>query len=152
LSIVVVTGYAGQISVASAALAGFGSFIAAHGSSDWGMPFLACVALGTSAAVVLGVIIGAPAVRVRGVNLAIVTLGLSLAVEYMLLHQPRLTGEAVGLSIHHPSLFGFNLNPAKYPDRFAVLCVLVLVLGSLAVLNLRRGESGRRYVAVRANE
>jgi sulfate-transporting ATPase len=152
LSIVVVTGYAGQISVASAALAGFGSFIAARCSSDIHLPFLLCLLFGTIAAVALGVVIGAPAVRVRGVNLAIVTLGLSLAVENMILLEPRLTGGVDGLQIHNPSLFGLNLSPAAHPDRFAVLCVIVMAIGSLAVLNVRRGESGRRYLAVRANE
>ena len=66
LSMVVVTGYAGQISLAAAALAGFGSFIAAHLSSDWNLPFLACIVLGTLAAVILGVIVGAPTVKSPG--------------------------------------------------------------------------------------
>jgi sulfate-transporting ATPase len=152
LSIVVVTGYAGQISVASAALAGFGSFIAARTSSDLQLPFLICVLFGVVAAVLLSVIFGGPAVRVRGVNLAIVTLGLSLAVENMVLLEPKLTGGTDGLQVHNPSLFGYNLSPAAHPDRFAVLCVIAMALGSLAVLNVRRGESGRRYLAVRANE
>jgi ABC-type branched-subunit amino acid transport system ATPase component/ABC-type branched-subunit amino acid transport system permease subunit len=152
LSIVVVTGYAGQISVASAAFAGFGCFVAAQASHRWNVPFLVCLLLGTAAAVVLGVIFGAPAVRVRGINLAIVTLGLSLAVEYLVLTQPSLTGGDAGLSVGVPTLFGLNMNPTAYADRYAILCVVVLALGSIAVLNIRRGESGRRYVAVRANE
>lgn len=152
LSIVVVTGYAGQISIASAALAGFASFIAAHFSSDLGLPFIVCVLLGTVGAIVLGVIIGAPAVRVRGINLAIVTLGLSLAVENMVLDEPALTGRTNGLTVHSPVFFGLDLSPAAHPGRFAIFCAIVLALGSLAVFNIRRGESGRRYVAVRANE
>jgi sulfate-transporting ATPase len=152
LSVIVVTGYAGQISVASAALAGFGAFVAARSSSDLGLPFLLCVLLGTLSAIVLGLVIGGPAVRVRGVNLAIVTLGLSLAVENLILLQPAMTGGSDGVVISDASLFGIDLNPAAYPDRFAVLCLVVLALGAVAVLNLRRGESGRRYLAVRANE
>ncbi|XVQ14758.1 ABC transporter permease subunit [Spirillospora sp. CA-255316] len=152
LSVIVVTGYAGQISVASAALAGFGAFVAARSSSDLGLPFLVCVLLGTLSAIVLGLVIGGPAVRVRGVNLAIVTLGLSLAVENLILLQPAMTGGSDGVVISDATLFGIDLNPAAYPDRFAVLCLVVLSLGAVAVLNLRRGESGRRYLAVRANE
>lgn len=152
LSIVVVTGYAGQISVASAAFAGFGCFVAAQASNLWHVPFLVCLLLGTAAAVVLGVVFGAPAVRVRGINLAIVTLGLSLAVQYLVLTQPSLTGGDAGLAVGQPTLFGLNMNPTVYPARYAILCVVVLALGSVAVLNIRRGESGRRYVAVRANE
>lgn len=152
LSMVVVTGYAGQISVASAAFAGFGSFIAARTSSDVHFPFLVCILFGTIAAVLLGLVFGAPAVRVRGVNLAIVTLGLSLAVEDMVLTEPSLTGGVDGLGVASPSLFGLQLSPASHPDRFAVVCVVALAIGALVVLNVRRGESGRRYVAVRANE
>jgi sulfate-transporting ATPase len=152
LSIVVVTGYAGQISVASAAFAGFGSFIAAQASNLWHVPFLLCLVFGVAAAMMLGVIFGAPAVRVRGINLAIVTLGLSLAVEYLVLTQPSLTGGDAGLMVHSPVLFGWSVDPTVYPARYAILCAVILALGSVAVLNIRRGESGRRYVAVRANE
>lgn len=152
LSVVVVTGYAGQISIASAALAGFASFIAAHCSGDLGLPFIVCVLLGTLAAVILGIIIGAPAVRVRGINLAIVTLGLSLAVEDMVLNEPALTGQTNGITVRDPVFFGLDLSPAAHPERFAIFCAVVLALGTLAVLNVRRGESGRRYLAVRANE
>lgn len=152
LSVVVVTGYAGQISVACAALAGFGSFAAARASSDFHLPFLVCLLVGTVAAVVLGVAFGAPAVRVRGVNLAIVTLGLSLAVENLVLSQPKMTGGLDGLHIHRPNLFGLDLSPSAHPGRFACVCIAAFFLCGLAVLNLRRGEAGRRLLAVRANE
>jgi sulfate-transporting ATPase len=151
LSIVVVTGFAGQISVASAAFAGTGAFIAAR-CGVAGLPFLVCLLCGTASAVALGIAFGAPAVRVRGVNLAIVTLGLSLAVYDMVLTEPGLTGGLTGLIVPDPSLFGLDLSPAAHPQRFAIVCGLALALGCLAVLNLRRGVSGRRYVAVRANE
>ncbi len=151
LSIVVVTGYAGQISVASAAFAGFGAFIAARANGA-GLPFIVCVPFGTLAAVALGLVFGAPAVRVRGVNLAIVTLGLSTAVEDMILNEPGLTGGYNGLPVNNPSLFGLDVDPAAHPTRFAIVCGVGLALGCFAVLNIRRGVSGRRYVSVRANE
>jgi sulfate-transporting ATPase len=152
LSMVVVTGYAGQISVAAAAFAGFGAFVAARASSDWDLPFLVCILLGAVASVVLGVVFGGPAVRVRGVNLAIVTLGLSLAVENLVLLQPSLTGNVDGLVVRPPSIFGLEVSPGDTPHRYAVVCVVALALAALGVLNIRRGESGRRYLAVRDNE
>jgi ABC-type branched-subunit amino acid transport system ATPase component/branched-subunit amino acid ABC-type transport system permease component len=151
LSIVVVTGFAGQISVASAAFAGFGAFIAAL-CTGAGISFIFCVILGTLSAVAMGLVFGAPAVRVRGINLAIVTLGLSLAVEDMILNEPGLTGGYSGLPIHDASLFGLDLSPSAHPQRFAILCVVVLGLGCVAAFNIRRGVSGRRYVSVRASE
>lgn len=152
LSMVVVTGYAGQISVAAAAFAGFGGWIAARASGEWNLPFLVCLLLGALGSVVLGIVFGSPAVRVRGVNLAIITLGLSVAVENLVLLQPTLTGGVDGLIVEPASLFGYDISPGAHPDRYAVVCVVVLALAALAVLNIRRGESGRRYLAMRANE
>jgi ABC-type branched-subunit amino acid transport system ATPase component/branched-subunit amino acid ABC-type transport system permease component len=152
LSMVVVTGYAGQISVAAAAFAGFGAFVAARASSDFDLPFLACLLVAVAGSVLLGVLLGSPAVRVRGVNLAIVTLGLSLAVENLVLLQPSLTGNVDGLAVRAPTIFGFAVSAGEHPQRYAIVCVVALALAAVAVLNVRRGESGRRYLAVRANE
>jgi ABC-type branched-subunit amino acid transport system ATPase component len=54
--------------------------------------------------------------------------------------------------VQPPTLFGLDISPAGQPHRYAIVCVVGLALGVLAVLNLRRGEAGRRYLAVRANE
>lgn len=152
LSMVVVTGYAGQLSVGAAAFAGFASFVAARCTNDLHLPFLLCLLVGILAAIVMGFLFGAPATRVRGINLVIVTLGMTLAVEDLLLTQPSLTGGLDGLNVRSPSLFGLNVSPSAFPGRYALVCVAALTLASLAVLNIRRGVSGRRFLAVRANE
>src|SRR5262249_27984046 len=152
LAVVVGPGSAGQISGASAALAGIGSLAAARTVSDWHFPFAASIAAGVVAAIVVGIVFGGPAVRVRGVNLAIVTLGLSLAVEQVVLGRPSFTGGTDGLAVRAPSLFGFSLDPSAHPDRSAMLCMALVAAAGLIVLNIRRGVSGRRFLAVRANE
>jgi sulfate-transporting ATPase len=63
-----------------------------------------------------------------------------------------MTGGLDGLHIRRPNLFGLDLSPSAHPDRFAYVCIAAFVLCGLAVLNLRRGEAGRRLLAVRANE
>src|SRR5262249_41168978 len=50
------------------------------------------------------------------------------------------------------SLFGFSLDPSAHPDRYAMLCMALVAAAGLMVLNIRRGVSGRRFLAVRANE
>ncbi len=152
LSVVIITGYAGQISLAPFALAGVGSLVSAQAASTAGWPFLASIVVGVLAAVVVGLAIGVPALRVRGVNLAIATLGLSLLIEQAVLNAPRLTGGTAGLVVPPASVFGFTISPSLFPERYAIVCILIAVLAGVVTLNVRRGRSGRRFTAVRANE
>ncbi|MDP9094587.1 MAG: ATP-binding cassette domain-containing protein [Actinomycetota bacterium] len=152
LSVVVITGYAGQISLAPFALAGVGSLVSAQFASKIGWPFLPSIFAGVLASVVVGILIGVPALRVRGVNLAIATLGLSLLIEQAVLGAPVLTGGTAGLVVPPASIFGFQITPSLYPSRFAIACILVAALAALVTMNIRRGTSGRRFTAVRANE
>src|SRR4029079_1643338 len=70
LSVVVVTGYAGQLSLAQFALAGFGALVAGRLADVRGWPFLLALLAGVVATVPLGAIFALPAVRSRGINLA----------------------------------------------------------------------------------
>jgi ABC-type branched-subunit amino acid transport system ATPase component/branched-subunit amino acid ABC-type transport system permease component len=152
LSLVVVTGFAGQVNLAPMALAGAASLFAVRTAAYWNFPFPAAIVAGVVAAVLIGVVVGAPAVRVRGVNLAIATIGLALVLENAVLGSPDFTGGVTGIQVPSPAIGGFTLDPGAHPTRYAVFCVLCLALAALAVANVRRGRSGRRYVAVRANE
>jgi sulfate-transporting ATPase len=152
LSVTVVTGYAGQLSLAPFALAGVGSLIAARLAADAGMSFPLAVVIAALATMIVGAVMGAPAVRIRGVNLAIASLGLALLVEQSILVSPSLTNGVLGLQVPIPTLFGLDLDPGTHPERYALVALVVLVICCLSVANLRRGPSGRRYLAVRANE
>jgi sulfate-transporting ATPase len=152
LSIVVVTGYAGQISLAQLGLAGFGALVAARASQDWGVSFWLCLVIGVGATLPLSVLVGLPALRARGVNLAIVTLGLGLVIQDVVLSDPNYTGGLAGVTVGAPTIFGFSLDPELHPGRYAVLCILILAVCAAAVANLRRGRVGRQLIAVRGNE
>jgi sulfate-transporting ATPase len=152
LSIVVVTGYAGQISLAQLGLAGFGALVASRASQDWGLTFWLCLPIGVLATLPLSVLVGLPALRARGVNLAIVTLGLGLVIQDVVLSDPTYTGGLSGVTVGAPTIFGFNLDPEAHPGRYAVLCILILAVCAVAVANLRRGRVGRQLIAVRGNE
>jgi ABC-type branched-subunit amino acid transport system ATPase component/ABC-type branched-subunit amino acid transport system permease subunit len=152
LSILVLTGYAGQLSLAQFAIAGFGAFVAGRLMAADGFPFWLGILAGVAAAVPLGVLFAIPAVRTRGINLAILTLGLGTAIELILFDNQDLTGGVSGTIIKSPTLAGFNIDASPHPARYAFFVLACLLIVTLAVANIRRGRTGRRLIAVRTNE
>jgi ABC-type branched-subunit amino acid transport system ATPase component/branched-subunit amino acid ABC-type transport system permease component len=152
LSIVVLTGYTGQLSLAQFAFAGFGAWVGGRLLATTDIPFLLGVLIGIVATIPLGILFGLPAVRTRGINLAIVTLGLGSAVELVLFSNTDFTGGFGGTQIGEPTLFGLNINAAAHPTRYGLMALFCLVVVALIVGNIRRGRAGRRLIAVRTNE
>jgi sulfate-transporting ATPase len=152
LSLVVVTGYAGQLSLAQFALAGMGAWIAAALVANEGFSFEVAAFCGAVGAIPVGVLVGLPSLRTRGVNLAVATLGLALVIQAQVLANADRTGGLEGLQVGTPSLFGLDVDSLAHPERYAVLAVVCLLVVTVAVTNLRRGRAGRRLVAVRSNE
>ncbi len=152
LSIVVLTGYAGQLSLAQYAFAGFGAYVAGRLVAVYDIPFLLGLVAGVAATVPLGLAFGLPAVRTRGINLAIVTLGLGTTMELMLFRNRNYTGGVQGTQVGNPDLFGYDVGSITYPARYGIF-VLVMTLATVwMVSNMRQGRSGRRLIAVRTNE
>ncbi|MER5428058.1 branched-chain amino acid ABC transporter permease/ATP-binding protein [Streptomyces sp. NPDC002588] len=154
LSIVVVTGYAGQVSLAAYALAGTGAFIAGHAAADWGWPFELALVAGVLGTVPIGLLFALPAVRTRGVNLAIITLGLGTTLEAMVFQNTDLstTPGSDGIAVGKQTLFGVGISGIDHPQRYAAVVLVLFALATLVVANVRRSRTGRRLVAVRANE
>jgi sulfate-transporting ATPase len=152
LSIVVLTGYAGQLSLAQYAMAGFGAYVAGRLVAVFDIPFLLGLAAGVAAAVPLGLVFALPAVRTRGINLAIVTLGLGTAIELMLFRNRSYTGGVQGTQVGNPDLFGYDVGSTNHPERYGIFVLAMAVLAVWTVSNVRRGRSGRRLIAVRTNE
>ncbi|WP_328350957.1 branched-chain amino acid ABC transporter permease/ATP-binding protein [Streptomyces sp. NBC_00445] len=154
LSIIVVTGYAGQVSLAAYALAGTGAFIAGHVAADWGWPFELALLAGVLGTVPIGLLFALPAVRTRGVNLAIITLGLATTLETMVFQNTDLatTPGSDGIAVGKQTLFGISISGVDHPQRYATVVLVMFVAATLVVANVRRSRSGRRLVAVRANE
>ncbi len=151
-SIIVLTGYAGQISLAQWSLAGIGAWTAGRMVSDHEWPFWAALGFGVLATVFAGLVVALPALRTRGVNLAVVTIGLGVVIEAVIFKNADLTGGQNGTDIGDPTLFGIAINSIEYPARYATLVLIAVVLIGLMVSNLRRGRSGLRLLAVRSNE
>lgn len=151
-SLVVVTGYTGQISLAQMALAGIGGLIASWLYSSYGIPFELALLAGIVAVVPVGLVVALAGVRTRGVALAIVTLGLAFSLEAVIFTNNQFTGGPEGFSTDNPHFLGIAVGGLEYPARFATLTLVFLFLVGLAVANLRRGRAGRRLIAVRTNE
>jgi ABC-type branched-subunit amino acid transport system ATPase component/ABC-type branched-subunit amino acid transport system permease subunit len=152
LSVVVVTGYGGQLSLAQFALAGLAAWSSSRLVASAGFPFWAAAIAGIAATVPMGLVVALPALRTRGVNLAIVTLGLAEVVVGILLGNASFTGGLGGTFVGTPSLFGIDFGSQAHPARYATLALVLLVVCGLAAANVRRGTSGRRLLAVRGDE
>lgn len=152
LSLVVLTGLAGQVSLGQLAIAGFGGWVAARSSNLWGWPFPVVAALGVLAAVAVSVLFAVPSMRSRGVTLAVATLGLALAVQSVVFANPDLVGGFGGTRVEPPRLFGIDLRASTHPQRYATFVIVVFTLLALALVNLRAGRVGRRMLAIRSNE
>ncbi len=152
LSIVVLTGYAGQVSLAQYAIAGLGAFIAGRLASTTGVPFWACCLIGVLGAAPLGAICALPALRTRGVSLAVITLGIAVAINSMLFNNVNDTGGFQGTNVGFIHLFGLDIDSLSHPTRYAVFVFVLFVIAALGVANIRRGSVGRRMIAIRENE
>jgi branched-chain amino acid transport system permease protein len=174
LSFVVVVGYLGQISLAQLTFGGVAAYAAIRFFSNGekirpfdlfavqglDLPSPIAFVLGVGVAVVAGVLVGLPAVRVRGVQLAVVTITAVLAFEELHFRNAYWTqgGARSNTSIEFPVWFGADVSVQPIEggatDRwqFSVFLLAWVVALALGVANLRRGATGRRFLAVRANE
>jgi ABC-type branched-subunit amino acid transport system ATPase component/ABC-type branched-subunit amino acid transport system permease subunit len=152
LSLVVVTGMAGQLSVVQYTLAGIGALLATRAAISFGLPFSAALIVGVIGAMPIALLVGLPALRLRGVNLAVVTLAAAYVAQNLVFSNNHITGGYDGTPLPSPSLFGWSVDGILHPERFALLALAALVASALVVMNLRRGRAGRRMLAVRANE
>jgi branched-chain amino acid transport system permease protein len=161
LSLVVITGFVGQISVVQLALAGVAGFTISHLAVDAGIGFPLAPLLGATAAVALGLGTAMSALRVRGVSLAVVTLGATVAIVNFGFINNTWGGGDTGSPVPEPHLFGLDLGPrsafrgldGSLPSPvFGWVALAVTVATCLFVAAIRRGNLGERMLAVRSNE
>ncbi len=151
LSVVVLLGFTSQLSFEQMAMAGLATLVAAQLSYQWGVPFELAVVAAVLIAVPIGALFALPALRTRGVSLAVLTLGLGAVVYDMILTREQFVGFN-GIEVSPPSFFGFSLDPVLHTDRYAVMALLIFTVAAIAVANLRRGKAGSALIAVRTNE
>jgi ABC-type branched-subunit amino acid transport system permease subunit len=154
LSVVVITGYVGQISLAQNAFAGISAFMVSHIGQSLGLGFPLGLILGALCAVVVGVVIGLPAVRIRGVNLAVATLATASALDALVFNSSWFSGGYVGRTVRIPHLLGLDLGVSKSGSSlvFGIFVLVITCLLGLFVARLRNAPAGRMFIAVRSNE
>jgi branched-chain amino acid transport system permease protein len=161
LSLVVITGFVGQISVVQLSLAGASGFVVSHMAVDAGIGFPLAPICGSIMAITLGELTAISALRVRGVSLAVVTLGAAVAIVNFGFINSTWGGGDTGSPVPEPHLFGLDLGPrsafrgldGSLPSPvFGWVALAVAVVLCLFVAAIRRGNLGERMLAVRSNE
>jgi branched-chain amino acid transport system permease protein len=161
LSLVVITGYVGQISVIQLALAGVSGFTVSHMAENFHIPFPFDALIGILVAVGIGVITAFSAVRVRGVSLAVVTLAGAVAIQNFGFTNTTWGGGSTGSGVPELKLFGLDLGTnagfrgidGNVPSPvFGLVALVCCVLLCVMVGFIRRGTLGQRMLAVRSNE
>jgi len=143
----ILVGYTGQISVGHAAFMSVGAYTAAALIREIDLPWYIALFAGGGMAALVGVIVGIPSLRIKGLYLAVATLAAQLIIEWIINHWTWLSGGAQGsIYIKKPSLFGYELT-----SNFSMFFVIyvILVMGILFALNLFRTHIGRSFIAVR---
>lgn len=158
LSFVVLTGFTGQISLMQLTFAGVGGFGASYFAVSDGIGFPFDVVLGGLAAMGLGLLVGIPAQRARGISLSVITLAVASAVDAIFFGNSTFDGGFNGAQFSGPRVLGLNLdvrssNIHDFPRPwFGIVVAVLLTLVGLSLANLRRTPTGRRMLAVRGNE
>ncbi|RYH70985.1 MAG: branched-chain amino acid ABC transporter permease [Alcaligenaceae bacterium] len=143
------TGLSGQISLGHAGFFAIGAYVSTVAQNKWGVPFPLAVICAVASGWLIGLGVGFPAVRLRGLYLVIATMAFGIGVERGLYHFKDLTGGPYGLTVNSPQLFGFAFNS---PERLYYLVLAFIVIAVIFAVRIMRGRPGRMLVAMRDSE
>ena len=149
LSLMLLTGYAGQISLGHAGLLAAGAFTAGILFREVNAPFWITLPAAALVGALLGVVFGLPSLRLRGLYLAVSTLALHFVVVYLGSEYETRRGFSTGIVIDPPSLGGMALTSGRL-WYFVLLAAAGATL--LICINLLRARTGRAWRAIRSNE
>jgi branched-chain amino acid transport system permease protein len=147
LGLNILVGYTGQISLGHGAFMSVGAYTAANLAVRLDLPFWLTLPAGGLMAAFIGVLVGIPSLRIKGLYLAIATLAGQLIIEWTINHVPAISGGAqASIQIDRPELFGLVLNTQ---GRLYYFLLFFAILAIIATLNLMRSRIGRAFIAVR---
>lgn len=148
LGLMLLAGFTGQFSLGHAAFVGVGAY--AQGIlTNAGLPFPLAMVCSALLAAAVGIVVGLPALRLKGIYLGIATLAFGFIVEEGFARWESMTGGNAGLHVKAPALFGWQIESG---NGFYFICLVTAVLATLAILNLLRTATGRAFVAIRDSE
>jgi ABC-type branched-subunit amino acid transport system permease subunit len=151
VSLTLLMGFAGQISLGHWGLAGVGAFAIANLVTRMNIPYFLALPLVVLIGMIVSLIIGLPALRIRGLYLAVTTLAFNVAVELYGFNHPLIGGTSAGIHMSPPKIGPVDLaDPSHRPMFFFSLLLLGLCL--VVARNLARTRTGRGFFALRENE
>ena len=149
LSLMVLAGYTGLVSLGHAAFLGIGAYAHVYFVQDLGLPWVVAVALAAALSGASGVLVGLPALRMTGVYLTIATLAFALIIQEAFSRWERVTHGLKGRPVDKPVIFGVSF---ASDAAFYFLCLAILIAGLWLTANILRAPTGRAWVAIRDSE
>jgi branched-chain amino acid transport system permease protein len=149
LGLMLLTGYCGQISIGQAAFMAVGAFTSAILVTTLGWPFLVSLCCAIIASVVVGLVFGLPALRIKGFYLAVSTLAAQFIIVWLIIHLPSLTGGTDGMRVARVKILGFVFDTHF---KYYYLCLGFAALFTYFAKNLVRSRVGRAWIAIRDND
>lgn len=150
LSVLVITGWTGQTSLAQVSFMGVGAYVTGRlVSPDVGAPLLLAAPASMAAAAAVSVFVGLPALRLRGIYLAIVTLAFAQVLEDAVFNNQAITGSQDGLYVPRPSIGALDLSSDR---TLYYVCIAVLCLACVVVAAVRRSSFGRSMMSLNTTE
>lgn len=148
ISLVVLTGWGGQISLGQFAFVAIGAVVGSSLTSRAGLPFLVALVLASLVGAAVAIVVGLPAMRITGLFLAVTTLAFAVAVTSVVLN-PRFFGWLLPGTITRPK---FLFVDSEDPRVYYYLCVAGLVFALWVADGIRKSRAGRVLIAMRENE
>jgi branched-chain amino acid transport system permease protein len=148
VSLMVLVGYTGLVSLGHAAFLGIGAYAHAFFIMH-GAPWIVAMVLAVAITTACGLIVGLPALRMTGIYLAIATLAFSVIIQEVFSRWESVTHGFAGMKVDRPVIFGFEFNDER---SFYYLCLFFLVIALWLTRNLLRAPTGRAWIAIRDSE
>jgi branched-chain amino acid transport system permease protein len=148
LGLMLLAGFTGQFSLGHAAFLGVGAYTQAY-LTGMGWPFLLSLGMAGVLSALMGIVVGLPALRLKGIYLGMATLSFGFILEEVFARWESVTGGNAGKTVGTIKLLGNDMGSGT---GFYFVCLAVTVVCTLGVLNLLRSPTGRAFVAIRDSE
>ncbi len=147
LGLNILVGLTGQISIGHAAFMSVGAYTAANLATRFDLPFWITMPAGGLMAAAIGIIVGFPSVRIKGLYLAISTLAAQFIIDWFIVHTPAISGGfSASIQVPRPSIFGIVLDTQRELYMFILAVVTIAII---IALNIARSRVGRAFIAIR---
>jgi branched-chain amino acid transport system permease protein len=146
LGLVVLTGWAGQISLAQFSFVGVGAFTAGHLAGAHGATFFPAAVIGALIALPLGLLVGLPSLRLSGLYLALATMAFALLMDNLVFVRRWVSGGYTGVIVSRPRILGLSFAPVR---NFYYLVLAVFAVAAVTAALVHRGPIGRRLQMLR---